>query len=107
MNGLVNWKNISDVKDYEGLADYLCNSEKIRLLFVNTPESVHPDKKQNIPFGKIASSYTKKRLEGNYIDLEFEGDLRDRYNRILAYVFLDGINFNVKLVQQGLSPYYT
>jgi len=26
--------------------------EKVRLLCVNTPESVHPDKKQNIPMGK-------------------------------------------------------
>ena len=39
--------------------------------------------------------------------LEFEGELRDRYHRLLAYIFIDGINFNVELVQQGLSPYYT
>ena len=28
--------------------------EKVRLLCVNTPESVHPDKKQNIPMGKVS-----------------------------------------------------
>ena len=34
--------------------------EKVRMLCVNTPESVHPDEKQNIPMGKVASKYTQK-----------------------------------------------
>lgn len=89
------------------VVDYNGKSEKVRLLCVNTPESVHPDKKQNIPMGKVASDYTKQRLQGKNIDLEFEGELRDRYNRLLAYIFSDGTNFNIELVQQGLSPYYT
>jgi micrococcal nuclease len=33
--------------------------EKVRLLCVNTPESVHPDEKQNIPMGKVASNSTE------------------------------------------------
>ena len=45
--------------------------EKVRLLCVNTPESVHPDKKQNIPMGKAASKYTQKKLIGKSVDLEF------------------------------------
>jgi len=50
--------------------------EKVRMLCVNTPESVHPDEKQNIPMGKVASDYTKKRLKGRYVDLEtFTGQL--------------------------------
>ena len=65
--------------------------EKVRLLCVNTPESVHPDKKQNIPMGKIASRYTQKKLTGKYVDLEFEGSrLRGYYGRLLTYVFLTG-----------------
>ncbi len=87
--------------------DYKGKSEKVRLLCVNTPESVHPDKKQNIPMGKVASTYAKKRLKGKYVDLEFEGPIRGRYGRLLAYVFVDGVNFNLELVRQGLSPYYT
>ena len=89
------------VVNYEG------KPEKVRLLCVNTPESVHPDKKQNIPMGKVASDYTKNRLKGKYVDLEFEGPLRGRYGRLLAYIFVDGQNFNLELVKQGLSPYYT
>ncbi len=87
--------------------NYKGKPEKVRLLCVNTPESVHPDKKQNIPMGKVASDYAKKRLKGKYADLEFEGSLRGRYGRLLAYVFFDGINFNLELVRQGFSPYYT
>jgi len=39
-------------------------------------------------------------------DLEFEGAFRGRYGRLLAYVIVDGVNFNLELVRQGLSPYY-
>ena len=82
--------------------------EKVRLLCVNTPESVHPDKKQNIPMGKVASKYTQKKLTGKHVNLEFEIDrLRGNLGRLLAYVFVDGQNLNLDLVRQGLSPYYT
>ena len=82
--------------------------EKVRLLCVDTPESVHPDKKQNIPMGKVASRYTQKKLIGKYVNLEFEiKKLRGNYGRLLAYVFVDGKNLNLDLVRQGLSPYYT
>ena len=89
------------------VVNYKGKNEKVRLLCVNTPESVHPDKKQNIPMGKVASDYTKNRLKGKYVDLEFEGPFRGRYGRLLAYVFVDGVNFNLELVRKGLSPYYT
>jgi len=89
------------------VVNYQGKSEKVRLLCVNTPESVHPDKKQNIPMGKVTSDYTKKKLNGKYVDLKFEGKLRGKYGRLLAYVFVDGRNFNLELVRQGLSPYYT
>jgi len=89
------------------VVDYQGKQEKVRLLCVNTPESVHPDKKQNIPMGKVASRYTKERLTGKYVDLGFEERKRGYYRRLLAYVFVDGLNFNIQLVKQGLSPYYT
>ena len=87
--------------------DYNGTKERIRLLCVNTPESVHPDRKQNIPMGKAASDYAKKRLSGKSVGIELETKTRGRYGRLLAYVFVDGKNFNLELVRQGLSPYYT
>lgn|GEM_PF-2273278 len=82
-------------------------NEKIRLLNVDTPESVHPDRRQNTPMGKAASGYTRARLSGKTICLEFEKKKRGNYGRLLAYVILDGQNFNIELVRQGWSPYYT
>lgn len=81
--------------------------ERIRLLNVDTPESVHPDKTRNTSLGKQASDYTKKRLSGKFVSLEFEGKKRGKYGRLLAYVILDNTNFNLELVQNGWSPYYT
>jgi len=81
--------------------------ERIRLLNVDTPESVHPDKTRNTSLGKQASDYTKKRLSGKYVSLEFEGKRKGKYGRLLAYVILDNTNFNLELVQNGWSPYYT
>lgn len=59
--------------------------EKIRLIGVNTPESTI----RHEPYGKEASNYTKGRLPvGTVVWLETDVQLRDRYGRILAYVWL-------------------
>lgn len=90
------------------LIKYQDTKEKIRLLYINPPESVHGDTKQNVPRGKVAWDYTRKRLSGKYIDLEFEeGRHRGTGGRLLAYVLVDGDNFNIELVRKGLTPYYT
>jgi len=86
------------------VVNYKGKPEKVRLLCVNTPKSVHLDKKQKIPMGEVASDFIKGRLEGEYVDLEFEGPFRGRYGRLLAYVFVDGVNFNLEMVKQGLGP---
>lgn len=87
--------------------NYQGKKERIRLLNVDTPESVHPDKTRNSNLGKKASDYTQKRLVGKFVSLEFDGKKRGKYGRLLAYVILDGANFNLELVHQGWSPYYT
>jgi len=88
--------------------NYRGKYEKVRLLCVNTPESVHPVEKRNTSMGKVASNYTKKKLQGKNVRLEFESRrTRGKYGRLLAYVFVGGRNFNLELVEFGLSPYYT
>jgi micrococcal nuclease len=67
------------------IVDYYGKAEKVRLLCVDTPESVHPDQSKNEPMGEVASGSTKAKLERQHVDLEFEGKRqRDRYNRLLA-----------------------
>jgi micrococcal nuclease len=81
--------------------------ERVRLLNIDTPESVHPDAARNLAIGKKASGFTRERLENRQVRLESGREERDRFGRRLAYVFTEGSNFNVELVREGWSPYYT
>ena len=62
----------------------------VRLIGVDTPETVHPTKTVQ-HFGAEASAYTKAALEAKTVTLEADptGDTRDRYGRLLRYVHLD------------------
>lgn len=75
--------------------------EKVRLIGVDTPESVHPNKEKNVPYGKVASAFTKETLLDQKVRLEFDAEERDRYGRLLAYVYKDDKMFNLTLVQEG------
>jgi micrococcal nuclease len=75
--------------------------EKVRFIGVDTPESVHPDASRNVEYGKIASDFTKDRLDGSNVTLELDVQERDRYGRILAYVYLNGTMFNKTLLEEG------
>ncbi len=78
--------------------------EKVRLIGVDTPETVHPERSTEF-FGPEASEFTKGQLEGKKVHLEFEPSTQyDDYSRLLAYVFLlDGTLFNAELIKQGYA----
>lgn len=76
--------------------------EKIRLLGVNTPETKHP-KKGVEPYGPEATAFALKYLDNKKVKLVFDKALRDRYNRVLAHVFVDKIHFNKILIDSGLG----
>lgn len=77
--------------------------EKVRLLLIDTPEVVHPSKPVE-PFGPEASQFTKELIEGKKVYLEFDIQERDKYGRILAYVYLlDGRMLNELLLEKGLA----
>jgi micrococcal nuclease len=76
--------------------------ETVRMLLVDTPETKHPDKPVE-PFGPEASEFAKERLEGRTVRLEFDGPKRDKYDRLLAYVWIDDVLFNELLVENGLA----
>jgi len=80
--------------------------ETIRLLGVDTPETVHPNQVVQ-QFGKEASDYTMNKLLDRDVYLAFDWDLRDRYGRLLAYIYTDsGQCFNAVLVQEGFGHAY-
>lgn len=85
------------------VVDFNGTEEKVRLIGVDTPESVHPDSERNSEAGVLASDYTKERLEGKQVELEFDVQERDMYGRLLAYVWLDGVMYNKTLLEDGVA----
>lgn len=77
--------------------------ERVRMIGVDTPESVAPEASRNVPFGKVASEFTKSQLVGKQVSLEYDVSERDQYDRILAYVYLDGKMFNKTLIEEGYA----
>lgn len=75
--------------------------ERIRLLLIDTPETKHPTIGVE-PYGPEASAFTS-RLEGERVELELDVAERDRYGRLLAYVWHDGEMFNEKLLEEGFA----
>ena len=99
------WLKISKVID--GDTFVLETGKKVRLIGVDTPETVHPSKPVEY-FGKEASAFTKKMLTGKKVRLEFDQQKVGKYGRILAYVFLeDSTFFNAELIKQGYAHAYT
>ncbi len=81
--------------------------EKVRLIGVDTPETVHPEKPVEY-FGKEASEFTHKMVEGKRVRLEYDWQKRDKYERLLAYVYLeDGTFLNAEIIKQGYGFAYT
>ncbi len=76
--------------------------EKIRLIGANTPETVKPNCPVE-PWGPEASAFTRDFLSGGEVRLEFDGDRRDKYNRLLAYVWVGDRMLNEELIREGLA----
>lgn len=87
---------------------YKGEEKKVRLIGVDTPESVHPDSSKNSNSGKIASNYVKELIENKYISLEFDVSQTDKYGRLLAYIYLEnGEMLNEKLLKEGYAQVAT
>lgn len=83
--------------------------EVLRLMGINTPETVDPRKPVEC-FGKEASDKAKEILTGKKVSLENDASQgeRDKYNRLLRYVFLeDDTNFNKLMIEEGYAYEYT
>ncbi|WP_326152802.1 stalk domain-containing protein [Schinkia azotoformans] len=77
--------------------------ETIRLLLVDTPETVHPSKPVQ-PFGKEASELAKQMMPvGSTVKVELDVGERDKYGRLLAYVYVEDKMFNEVLLEKGLA----
>lgn len=95
--------------DINGLSAQAGKTETIRLIGVDAPESVHPSKPVQC-FGKEAAAKLKELLEGKLVRMEQDRtqDDKDRYGRLLRYVFLeDGRLANQLIIEEGYAHEYT
>lgn len=81
------------------------NEKTVRLLAVDTPESVHPKKSVEY-YGKEASEYTCNTItNAKKIELEYDSnsDKEDKYGRLLAWVFVDDYLLQDLLIQNSYA----
>lgn len=94
--------------------------ERVRLIGIDTPE-IHESAKLNRDsvrsgqsksaiqkLGRQSYEFTRQLVEGKRVSLEFDVEKKDKYNRILAYVYLkDGTFVNAKIVEEGYASLMT
>jgi len=88
---------------YVQLADRV---EKIRYIGVNTPEIHHPIKGEE-PGGREAAQVNRGLVNGRRARLELDVQTRDRYGRLLAYVWVGDTMVNAELVRLGYAQVMT
>jgi micrococcal nuclease len=83
-------------------------TEKVRLIGIDTPETHKPDTPPQC-YGKEASDFLKNRIEGKYVKLEADpkSTPRDRYSRLLRYVYYEDVFINAEIVEKGYGFAYT
>lgn len=83
--------------------NYNGRHETIRLLQIDTPESNHADEEKNVPMGKTAAAFTKDLIGDRDVQLVFDKEQRDKYDRLLCYVYVDGKCINEELIKAGMA----
>ena len=81
------------------------NTERVRLIGINTPETKHPTKGVEC-FGPEASAYAEQLLPaGTALRVERDVEARDKYGRLLLYVYIANSNVfvNLDLVMNGYA----
>ena len=80
----------------------LSDGQKVRYIGIDSPETKHPRKGIEC-FGQAASDYHRQLVEGRTVKLVKDVSDRDRYGRLLRYVYLDDQFLNEELVRNGYA----
>jgi len=110
------YSNILVKRVVDGDTLVLENGERVRLIGIDTPEmhesnKLYKDSRKSgedvstiQKLGKQAYEFTRGLAEGKRVNLEFDVERRDRYDRLLAYVYLkDGTFVNAEIIKQGYA----
>jgi endonuclease YncB( thermonuclease family) len=102
-----NRQSFKVVRVIDGDTVKLETGESLRYIGIDTPETKHPQKPVQY-LGKEASAFNTKLVFGQDILVEFDVQQRDKYGRLLGYVFLrDGTFVNAELVKKGYAKVAT
>lgn len=97
---------VTTVVDGDTFKVQLDKVESVRIIGIDTPETVHPSKPVQC-FGKEASAKLKELLQGKEVALEKNpAEDRDKYDRLLRYVNLDGVDIGAKMIEEGYAFSY-
>lgn len=80
--------------------------DKVRYVGINAPESRHPEKLPEY-CGREAFEINRRLVSGKTVRLEYDRKRRDRYGRLLAYVYVDSLFVNAELVRLGYAQVST
>jgi micrococcal nuclease len=111
------YADIAVIYVYDGDTIKLADAEKVRFVGIDTPESSRNKKlfrdasrsgediNKILAMGRSAKEYTKGLLEGRRVRLEFDIEKRDKYGRLLAYVYRvdDGLFVNEDIIRNGYA----
>lgn len=82
---------------YEG------KEQNVRYLLIDTPETNHPRLGKQ-PFGEKAKERNRELMSSGKLEIEFDiGGKTDKYDRMLAYIYIDGVSVQEKLLEEGLA----
>lgn len=91
------------VRVVDGDTIWVPPEERVRLIGIDTPEVDWYGGRAEC-YGEEAGLFLRRLVEGERVRLEHDEELRDRYGRTLAYVYLeDGRMVNLLLVRQGYA----
>jgi endonuclease YncB( thermonuclease family) len=76
--------------------------ESVRYIGINTPETHHPTRGRE-PGGEAATEANRRLVDGRWVTLVLDVQQRDRYGRLLAYVWVGERFVNAELVHQGYA----
>lgn len=114
------YRDIPVKKVIDGDTIKLENNQKVRFIGIDAPEyhesaKLYRDSSRSgkdikaiQKMGHRSYEYLKGLIEGERVRLEFDVERYDKYNRLLAYVYLkNGIFVNARMIEEGYATVYT
>ena len=85
----------------------LADGRLVRYIGIDTPEVRRNDHGTWVmdpePYGREAAEANRRLVEGRRVRLEYDAQLQDRFGRLLAYVYADGVFVNATLIEEGFA----